>query len=329
MISHPGSNLAARVGTDGRLLIFKVFTPILAACYAAYGPAVQASQHSPDVANGVEVSLEFDDDLLSIDARDATLVSLLAEIGRQAGFEVVLVDDFDDRRPLSLNLRKMPLERVLRRLLRDTSNMIFHAEGGRGIAQVWLLGSGPVEPRAPPVIENDDVETSELPDKTGDRARTVLRLANHAEAARASQIFKQIEETLTWVVTGDQDALVRSRAAMALGKLGTDGAITALALATRDIDASVRAQAIVALGGIDSMPATRMLGDILMDVSRPSSSRIIAARMLWRHDRDLARSYLESAANDSDDSVRQAAAEPPPSAANNVESDRRGTFELE
>jgi len=289
---------------------------------------VQASQQSPAVANEALVSLEPETGLLTLEAREATLVSVLAELGQQAGFKVVLVDDFDDRRSLNITLRKTSLERALRRLLRYTNNMIFYTEGGDSIAQVWLLGSGRAEPQSPRVMVDDDVESSQPPEAAG-RATTVLRLANQAAAAQAPQIANQVQQTLIRVITGDQDALVRARAALALGKLGTDAAIDALALATRDIDASVRAQAIVALGGIDSAIAVRALGDLLADASRPSSARIIAAQMLWRHDRDLARSYLESAANEADESVRRAAAEPPASLSRQFEPAQRGAFEFE
>lgn len=302
----------------------------LAASLAGCGLLIQASQLFPAVANSASISLEYEAGVVTLQARETTLLTVLGELARAAGFRVVVGERFVDRGPMNLVLSQVTLEQALRRLLVDSNNIVFYAEGGGNIAQVWLLAAD----RSPPPAASSPADTgagsSDTPGTGASRANSVLRLANRAQSAGAdAHLVSEIQTRLIEILGSDPDALVRTRAALALGKLGTDRAVAALELATRDIEPAVSAQSINALGGIGSILAIHALGAILADVERPVRSRVIAAQALWKHDHELAREYLAAAAADNDDRVRQSAsAAPPPipAPANRIE---RGGAQLE
>ena len=69
-------------------------------------------------------------------------------------------------------------------------------------------------------------------------------------------------------------------------------------------------QAVQALGQIGGEDASQVLGDVLLD-ERDSQMRTLAALALHREGSPSARRSLEAAADDPDQEVRSAAANPP------------------
>jgi len=256
------------------------------------------------------VEVRFEDKRVALEARAASLEKILGEVGKLAGFDVVLVEGFHDPGPLDLSFSSLPLEQAVRRLVRDTNHILFFAPGSSEITQVWLLERNSAGAPAPSADADDATDPGIDAADSGTRANAVLRLASQAGA----DDIDRIQAMLAQIIAGDPDPLVRTRAALALGKTGNEAAVAALAAATRDAHATVRAQAITTLGQIDSIGATEALGEILQDGNRASLERATAARALWRQGNPRAQDFLEIGAADADPLVRQASSKP--SAAN-------------
>jgi HEAT repeat protein len=80
---------------------------------------------------------------------------------------------------------------------------------------------------------------------------------------------------------GDADGGVRAKAAEALGEIGGEKAVDTLILALRDIDANVRVTAAGSLGGLRAHTATDAL-HVLMVTDDNASVRSAAATALLR-----------------------------------------------
>jgi HEAT repeat protein len=272
-----------------------VRTGVLALLFAATaGFWVQSS------ATSVEIRVEGG--LVSVEARDAPVAGVIRAIGEQGGFETIVVGDVN--RSVSASFADVPLRNALARLLGDTNHVVVH-DTGHAIVRLWLLGSGgtvtSLAPANPPMTVRVPTVAGEVrpQDETVARSLAVLQLTRSGAAPA-------VLEALGRALLEDADALVRTRAAMALGSLGDERALPVLQPALADENGSVRTQVIQALGLIGGEPATRVLGDILLQGGN-SSERIVASRGLARQDTELARQYLDTAANDPDQRVRAAA----------------------
>jgi hypothetical protein len=87
--------------------------------------------------------------LITVEAQGVTLPVLLREIGRQAGFEVVGPEL--PRTPISLEVRDVVLDNVLRQLLRGEDHVIVYrgGAGAQGVDTVVLRGpQGPASSRS-------------------------------------------------------------------------------------------------------------------------------------------------------------------------------------
>jgi len=82
----------------------------------------------------------------SVDAAETNIVQVLTEVGRHAGFSVEAPDSFHS--PLTLSLQDVPLDQVLRRVLRHENYIIVYRGGvqktaisGEKIDKIFLLSS--------------------------------------------------------------------------------------------------------------------------------------------------------------------------------------------
>lgn len=102
----------------------------------------------------------------------------------------------------------------------------------------------------------------------------------------------------------DGDAVVRARAAIALGELGTLRAARPLMAALDDPSPLVRMQALRTLGRTDPEAAVPEVGAVLVNDPDPDVRRV-AARTLGRVGSSEAHAALESAAGESEEPVRR------------------------
>lgn len=253
------------------------------------------------------IGLHVDAGLLSLDVHDAGLIDVLTVIGERAGFEVTIAGRIEGH--VTASFSGVPIPKALERLLRKIDHVVLYSssggEDGAGVvSQVWLLGMHSLPEDAPVEAAEDGpraAKTHENPDKV--RSEALLRLTREGAT-------EEVLETLGDALRHDEASLVRTRAAMALGKLGDARAVPALQYALMDEHPSVQIQAIHALAQIDDEAAIRVLGGFLLH-GDGQRQRMLVARALWQHGTELARAFLARAADDPDELVRKAAARPP------------------
>jgi hypothetical protein len=268
-------------------------------------PTDIAASDSQSIDN-TGIRIELKDGLLSAEIDDAPLPQVLVEIGKLAGFKVVQVADFDDFPRVSSNFEKLPLQVAVERLVDNTNSIFFYSESEgtesqRVLSQLWLLGPG--EAGADTTQLSEDVGGLQH-DEPLIRSQAALRLVQQ-------QGGEATLEKLAVLLQTDQDPLVRSRVAIALGSLGDERAVSELEAAVLDSNFSVRAQSITALGQIGGDRATTVLGSILSDDTVNPVERVIAAQALWKQDSEIAQGYLQASSSDSNEQVRAASSNPP------------------
>jgi hypothetical protein len=277
--------------------------------------AAGSTGSNPDSA---DIRIEMKAGSLTLETRDAPLYEVMRRIGELAGFKTILVADFIKPKLVSVSFDNIPVREAVERLLGNTNRAIFYAPAGIGaqdhvISQVWLLGSSGAsgddeagDGESIGLAENLHHEEGKI------RSEAVLRLSNQAVLGLSNNdATGHVLAKLTQVLQEDQEALVRSRAAIALGALRDERAVLALESALLDEHSSVRSQAINALGQIGGERATMALGNILLNGSADKTERVMAAQALWKHDSEAARDYLRTGANDTDEQVRLASSKAP------------------
>ena len=257
---------------------------------------------APTDVLAARMSAEFRNGLLWLDLEGASLEAAVMEIGRQAGFETIVIGELHN--PVSLKVEAMPLAEALDKLLANTDRIVVYAgadtraDSGQGIARVWLFSA--IEAAVP---DMGDESPDTLPGDSRERSLAMLRLTRKGATV-------EVIETLGEALLEDPHPLVRSRAAAALGSLADARSLGMLASALEDPSQTVRAQALQALGQIGGPHASRILGDVLLQ-NPDARMRLLAVKALHRDSSPQARAYLEAAAGDSDSQVREAAQEAP------------------
>jgi hypothetical protein len=91
----------------------------------------------------------------SLDANATPVVQVLTEVGQQAGFTVEAPDTFNSQ--ITVSLQDVPLEQLLRRVLRDENYVIVYRGGvqktsvsGDKIDKIFLLSQAPAGGAKPP-----------------------------------------------------------------------------------------------------------------------------------------------------------------------------------
>lgn len=253
-----------------------------------------------------DIELDVKAGRLTFEARGAPLSEVVQRIGKRAGFETILVGDLDA--PVDASFTNMPVLRVLNELLRENDRVVVYAPRNedardRIIVKLWVFESKQAAADADVMMtrKTELRKTFESdPQAANDKRRSeaVLMLANDGPE-------EQVLEALIEALQGDENALVRTRAATALGRLGDERSVPALESALSDEHGSVRIQVIHALGQIDSDHATTALGNVLLQ-STHTSERVVAAWGLIKRDTPIAREYLDAVADDPDEQVRAA-----------------------
>ncbi|MFQ5534908.1 MAG: HEAT repeat domain-containing protein [Sphingomonadales bacterium] len=220
------------------------------------------------------LAVQYDGGLVTIVANDIPLETVLAAMGQAAGFQVSITGDLGPR--ISRSFAGKPLIDALRELAGGNSMVIILAPESdrakaRQLRQLWVLGT--------------------------------------SRETRSDQAGMAARET-----TGDPMDAIRSLSRA--GRLGTVAELGATGdarsvdllnrMAANDEDATVRSQAIEGLGGIRGQDATLALGRIVIGSTDPDL-RWMAVRALAERDSGAARAFLERAAQDPDDWVRDEA----------------------
>jgi len=282
----------------------------------SYPPGIAAIETSSINATSTDIRVLVEERLVTLEARDVSLSKVLGSIGKQAGFKVMLIPGFNPPK-VNIAFDRLSVEKAVARVIGDSNSIIFYtdqtdAAGQRVISQIWLLGPSYVKNGSASVTQRvisvDDIDQG----NSNSRSKAVLRLSNQPQQVESAVAREPVWARLAYILESDQDALVRARAAIAIGALGDELAVYALESALFDGHSSVRIQAINALGLIGGERATIALGNVLIEGGSATIERILAAQALWRQESILARSYLEIAATDPNEQIRKAASQPQP-----------------
>ncbi|MFQ5828840.1 MAG: HEAT repeat domain-containing protein [Candidatus Methylomirabilia bacterium] len=250
-----------------------------------YAPSSADAQQAP--ATAIHVVVE--DGLLTVDVRDMPLADVLRAIGEEAGLKVSIRGNITTR--VTRSFTDIPLEEGIRRLARGHSVALFHSapQAGAGAAvltEVWVLESSP----------GQTVRTRVDPRERATQLRTVRALARRRDEAAAAELARILSQAA--------DPIVRSRAAAALGQVGSVQAATALTTALSDQAPAVRIQAVRALRRVEGERAIQALRGVLIG-DRDARVRRVAARALGALSSEDARWALEAASSDPGESVRR------------------------
>jgi hypothetical protein len=192
-----------------------------------------------------------------------------------------LAGDLND--PVTQSFRQLPLDEGIRRLTRGHSLTLVYTQS-RGLA--------------PPALATVHVYPGPW-NRAGRRAARLRALATLTDRGGLPAIGG-----LASMLRGDHDPVVRSQAAVALGRLGGPRAVAALGAALDDPTPSVRCHAVTALLGVQREAATRTLRGVL-EGDPDATIRRTAARALGSLRVASARRALVAAGSDPDESVRQ------------------------
>jgi len=269
---------------------------------------VWAKESSNPTHGSAIISIELRDGLLTAEIHDAPLHQVLFEIGKMVGFKTVQVTDFRDFPLVNASFENLVVNEAVERLVANTNRIVFytHSDDGahrRVISQVWLLEPGVAgADSTQSIVLDDDLQNEEALK----RSEAVLRLTQQP-------VGEPILEKLAGMLQTDEDPLVRSRVAIALGALKDERAVSDLESALLDAHFSVRAQSIAALGQIGGERATIILGSILLNDGIDPVERVLAAQALWKQDSETALNYLQAGTSNSNEQVRMASSKSPSS----------------
>jgi HEAT repeats len=195
------------------------------------------------------VSVVWENELLSVTAREVSLGAVLAEIARVVGFEVT--GAVSGERPVSVEFERLPLDRALRRLLPEQSVMFVYGEGEAGsvrLRQVVLVSSG--TPEGPGGTATPRAGTS--PDASaasGDPPRPLPAQASLLETLQDHSADVPVEQLLQ--LTGHRDPAVRAATLQVLARHpGDEQAREVLLSHARDPDPEIRSVTLSLLGDL-------------------------------------------------------------------------------
>lgn len=257
---------------------------LAAALAAGLGASLAAADAAPTLPT---LNVAAERGLLSVDVRQAPLADVLRRIGERAGFVVTIRGDLS--RPVTQGFSGVLLEEGLRRLTRGESLALVYASRGPGgppqLTELLVYAT-------PPQLARPRAGDASRPAKF----QRISALARQRDAAAVAE--------LAGFLAGDPDPLVRSRAADTLGRMQGAAAASALTRARADEAASVRIRVLMALRRLEGPAAVVLLRDALLADPDPGVRRA-AAWVLGALRNETARSALESALGDRDESVRR------------------------
>jgi HEAT repeat protein len=219
----------------------------------------------------------------------------------------------------------LPLDAGIRRLIGERRlMMVFQPsrdrdEPGR-LQEVWIYGDPPPNDLAGPRVARTLGKVSKDPPTPTEKQPappppSYQELATKGKGERLAAIralARQQDdgaiEVLAALLAHDPDPTVRRIAATALGNIGGEAVVPAFEAALTDRDVEVRIQAMRGLHVINGESAAAMLGELALGDTDPGLRRQ-AIHLLATLRSDEARSTIELASSDPDDTVRQAAEE--------------------
>jgi hypothetical protein len=277
--------------------------PILASVFAilmaGHASALPATAGDP-VANDIPVSVVLappelvviEEGRVTIDAHDADLADVLAQLGARAGFRVRTSGSLGR---VNVTFTAMSVEQALKRLVQDHELMLVYSAASKASVRPTLIQA--------------DVFASTL---SAAQVRAASEMLGRRRAGWLAEIdrltrSRNVERgapRLAELLGTAPDSIVRARAASALAALNGPLSQPALARALGDSAPEVRVQAVRALRSVDGARAIPALGRVLL-TDPDVTVRRAAAQMLGSLQEPAATSALSVAAEDADALVRR------------------------
>jgi hypothetical protein len=281
----------------------------------------QQAIHAEEAAGAaLDLAVTVADGRLSVRLDETPLEAVLEAIAAQADVAITVRGDPGTVRPQEF--ADLPLDAGIRRLAGERGLLMVFTpaddqgapghlreirvygeprsdDGARARPLTRTLGRVAKEPPAAGAPPPPDYEALAKKSK-GERLMAIRGLARHGGEAAI--------EVLGALLAHDPDATVRRIAATALGNVGGEAVIPALEAALADPDVEVRIQAMRGVHVINGEAAAAPLGELALRDADPGLRRQ-AVHLLAALRSDEARSTVELAASDPDESVRQAAEE--------------------
>jgi hypothetical protein len=256
-----------------------------------------AGQASIPAQGAPRAAVTLKADRLSVNAREAPLRQILAELSRLSGIQVYLETTLERqiaREATTVVFESLTIEEGLRRLLRAKNFILVYSPSG--LAEVRVYGEGRGE------FRRLAVETKRPPA----RARTVQK-TDRPPAGAAGELAQLIR--LRGEALGNPDPAERSGALDELGGSGDQKLVleTALEVLERERDPEVLKSALDLLADQESVPLEPLLR---LAASRESALRIQALELLSEHgkqDPRVSELLKTVAGNDRDEEVRESA----------------------
>jgi hypothetical protein len=276
---------------------------------AAAEPTVVASDLAVTVADG----------RLSVRLDAAPLDLVLDAIAAQSDVRITIRGDPGTVGPQAF--ADLPLDAGIRRLAGERRlMMVFAPAADRGapgpLREVWVYGDPPSDDRASsqrPLTRTLGKPARQPPAAPAPPSYQELAKKDKGERLAAIRALARQQDEAAIAVLGallahDPDPIVRRITATALGNIGGEAVVPAFEAALADGDVEVRIQAARGLHVISGEAAAAALGELALGDADPGLRRQ-AIHLLATLRSDEARSTIELASSDPDDTVRQAAEE--------------------
>jgi hypothetical protein len=91
-----------------------------------------------------ELSIEFDDRMVSVNSEQVDQRRLLQELSQRVGFKLWMAESIEPR-PVSLHIDRLPVEETLRRILADSSYALVFDDNG-SLSALYVLPPGAEQP---------------------------------------------------------------------------------------------------------------------------------------------------------------------------------------
>ena len=248
-------------------------------------------------------SVQWADGLLTVQATDSRLSSVLQEIERQTGITIRGVVDLPEK--VSMEIFKLPLDAALRRLLAQRGYAFMYR--GSILAEVWLMPEGawaarPATARRVPTgtdrLEVEDALWRTALDPDPNISQTAYDLLLNQNRKKAMEVISAASRS--------DNPNVRFNALQALVSLDDPNAISSMGSGITDSDPGVRMYAVQALAEKKGSEALNYLEQALYD--EDPTLRIMALTALESHG-SSGLQIVRQALADQDEAVRAVAAD--------------------
>ncbi len=247
-------------------------------------------------ANAADVSIT--DGLVSLTAERVPMQEVLDTLAERSDLRLIQHAPID--REVSIRINSLPLAEALDMLLdtRDSYQLFMPPPesadgGGRVPGTLWVFAAGTGKPYA-----IDFLETVLLRGEIGEKKEAIRTLRNDATPAAV--------QALSFALS-DRDRRARDAAIEALGAIGSDEALAALASAG-GVDNPVERAAVTYAMAASGAASARAYLDAALEDDDPRV-RLAAAEALGDLGDDASRRRIQAAMNDPDPAVRERAVE--------------------